>query len=238
MTRREFIINGAACGTLGAVFGPADLAMGAATDAAAASGPVLEIAAYQLAATDGFAEKRAAAVEGVRGMQGFLWWAMLEGEDGSAADVLAWETLADAKAAAAAFSASDRFKAFHAAIGKVDWFGHVSPSTPVAELRPVIEAAPHVEIALYQVAAPDALDPVHTLLHAGKLPGRDGFLGGARLQSSEKPALRGDLLGWRDRSAWQQTGEAMMADPDLAAFFEQAGNQTELFQLYDRVGIV
>lgn len=191
----------------------------------------LEIVVYEVADPVAHRQERFKA-EGVAkdAMPGMIWWHHLKGEGNSAADIIAWNSPAEAKAAAEFIQSDPRFTSFLSGMTKVVHFGHYHATAEAEALRALLAAAPVTELALYQVADAPAHEAVHSLVHE-RIQGREGLLGGARLQADGASLGYGDLLTWTNPQAHKATGEAMMAQPDLAPFFN-GFSEMKVFALF------
>ena len=90
-----------------------------------------------------------------------------------------------------------------------------------------------IEIALYAVKDAAVHSPLHKLVHE-RLAERSDMLGGARLIADEEENGFGDLLTWSSKKAHEDAGKAMMAQADLAPFFQDM-NPPHVFALFSTV---
>ncbi len=199
---------------------------------------ILEIAVYRVHSPTEYISIRAETRKRLASEPGFLWWHPLKAAPGVEeahgsgqpellfADVLAWESIEAARAAAEKVESNPAYRPFVSAISDIRHFTHYRAYKDAANLERVLRDSRIIEIAAYSVHDPDAFTPTHTLLYESKLPGREGLVGGTRMRrlfdADHKQAEDGfgDLLGWESIQAWQDTGAAMMADPELKPFFE------------------
>jgi hypothetical protein len=205
------------------------------TDNWAAAGEMayLEFVIYTVNDKASFPAIRASAARDMKtAARGHLWWKRLKGENGLYADVVAWASPEEAKAAAAMIEKDPRFQPLISAIKSVVHFGHYWAHQHSDTLSAQLDSAPIVEIALYTVKDRQIHARTHEELY-GLLAGRDGLLGGARLSHDGSENGFGDLLAWRDAQAHEATGKAMMGMKELAPFFEGT-NESIVFALFSK----
>ncbi|WP_018253899.1 hypothetical protein [Salinispora mooreana] len=147
------------------------------------------------------------------------------------ADVVLWQDLASAQAASTAVRSDETLAWFLSSLGEPRLFGHFTMAADPVEPVRQIQAAPVVEIASYQPADDAAHARAHQLLHSVTLPGRHGVHGHVALTGED--GLVGDLIGWESPQVFESTAQALMTDPQLAAFFTPA-QRTLVFALFTR----
>ncbi len=191
-----------------------------------------EVAVYTVTDEQVLAERHHEVHDRLRGYDGFVSSLALRRVDalGVFADVVLWRDLAAAKAAAAAIGNDPELAWFGRGIEELSLFTHFTAATDIDGVVERLRAAPLVELAAYRPPAPGEHARLHRLLHRTKLRDRDGVLGAVALTGGED-GLVGDLIGWASRDAWEATGAAMAADPDLAGFFDPA-EHTAVFALF------
>lgn len=208
---------------------------GAAGRAAASEAlAYLEIAVYEVKEAAHFAAIRAETMKLMAKLEGFLWWIPLRGDDNAFADVVAWSSPETAKAAAEAVTLDKAFAPFVTGIDVVRHLSHYRGFVSPAMVQGWLTTAPLVEIALYTVVDAAKQQSVHQRVYA-QLAQMEGMLGGTRLEAVDGENGFGDLLLWRDRAAFESTGKALMANPELAPFFENV-QETHVFALFSREG--
>jgi len=207
---------------------------GHAQSAADSDGAYLEIVVYDVADPANFGplrfETEALAFEA---MPGLIWWRHLSGDGNTQADILAWETPEQAKAASELMQNDARFAPFVSAISGIGHFGHYWADTSAESIAASLSEAPLIEIALYSVQDATVHTPIHGLVHE-RLSARDDMLGGARLTADEEENGFGDLLTWSSKEAHESAGQAMMGQADLAPFFGGM-NPPHVFALFSTV---
>lgn len=195
----------------------------------------LEFAVYRVKEPAAFSTLREEAAEILPQVApGLIWWKRLKSQEGLFADVAAWSSPEQAKAAAEIFEQEPRFQPMKAAIQSMEHFAHYWAAGQADHLGATLDAAPLVEIALYRVKDAALHQDVQDDLY-GRLQRQDGMLGGVPLVADGIERGFGDLLTWRDLESWEQTGKAMMAVPDLKPFFEGL-EQSNVFAVFTRDG--
>ncbi|MCR9144434.1 MAG: hypothetical protein NXI24_19505 [bacterium] len=212
----------------------------ALTSCAPTETATLEIAVYTARSPEQHSAIRAETRKRLSQEAGFLWWRPLKiappgalpnsPDDGESdhkpademlfADVLAWESIAAAKAAAEKVASDPAYGPFVESIADIRHFTHYRAWNAAGRLNEILTGARFIEIAAYTVQDAEQHLQAQRLLYEEKFPGRSGLAGGARLRRLDAERAFGDLLGWQSVEAWQATGAAMMADPDLKPFFE------------------
>ncbi|MEM9811039.1 MAG: hypothetical protein AAF913_00075 [Pseudomonadota bacterium] len=166
-------------------------------------------------------------------MPGLIWWHHLEGEGATQADILAWETPEQAKAASDLMRSDARFAPFVEAITEIGHFGHYRADTAADAIKARLDDAPLTEIALYTVQDASAHEPAQVGVHKA-LATLDGMLGGARLTLDGEANGYGDLLTWGSKADHEMAGQALMGQANLAPVFGGM-NPPHVFALFTTV---
>ena len=114
----------------------------------------LEVAVYVTGEVEGFPAIRVAAAQQLCREPGFLWWERLSADDGVRADLVAWRTGADGRAAARKVSAAPEYRPFLTSIHEVRHFAHYWAPMDAGVLAERLRCSPLVEVATYTVRNP------------------------------------------------------------------------------------
>ncbi len=196
---------------------------------------VVELAVFTVRDPARFEPRRGQVHAALRGHPGFdRSWALRQVDGDLFVDVVVWDDLATAKRAAATISTDPALAWFLSAIVEVRLFGHFSVAVgTLAALADAVDA-PAVEIAAYRPSDPTVHGPQHRLVHRSKLPMRPEVVGNVGLAglAGAEDGLMVDVVGWTSAAGLSTVQAELMADPELAAFFDP-GNVLSVFALFE-----
>jgi hypothetical protein len=193
---------------------------------------VVEIAVFEANVPEGFALKQPKLhaqlgdlFEGYVGSLGLR----SQAEAGVFADVVLWESVECAQAAAAAIGDHAELAWFNDELGTIRFFDHLQPA---GNWEAIVNAAqaPVVEIVLVKPADPAAFATAHASLHDDHLDSADAVISHLRLLTNAN-GIAGDLNGWTGHDAMEVMGPALMERPELAPAFDEA-NEMLLFMSF------
>lgn len=147
-------------------------------------------------------------------------------------DLVAWNSIEFAQAAAEALQTDPRFSPFLEQIESVQHFGHYRCQRPKTLLGD-LSKAPLVEVALYPVQARAEHEALHGPIHEA-LGQRPGALAHAPLVHNEDTTIFGDLIGWQNRAAFEKTGTELNQVPKFQPFFANV-QRPIVFELFEVV---
>ena len=190
---------------------------------------VVEIAVFEANDPEGFALKQPKLHAQLRDLfEGYVGSLGLRSraEAGVFADVVLWESVEFAQAAAAAMGDLAELAWFSGELGTIRFFDHLPPA---GDWDAIVNAAmaPVVEIVLVKPVDPVAFASAHASLHEDHLDKADAVVSHLRLLANAN-GIAGDFNGWRDHDAMEAMGPAMMERPELAPAFDEA-NEMLLF---------
>lgn len=186
--------------------------------------PVLEIVVFRVHDPASAETLRAAAHAQIATYPGFVRSLRLQALDDAAlfADIVQWNSLAEAQAAMARAETDAVVQPFFAALGPLVSVGHYPLSAAAAvELLGRIGQAPAVEIAAYTVKDDALQAAAQPGLHEG-LRSMPVVLASAPLKATDG-GIYVDLIGWQSQQAHADTAAAMEKDPQGAAFVANVG---------------
>ena len=193
-----------------------------------------EIAVYEAKDPEGFAIDQLRLHEMLGSFLAFVRSVSLRSASEVAvfADVVVWESLEAAKAAAEELQSRPDMAWFGEALGPIKCFDHFEADMDPVEQFERLESAPVLELVVIRPGDADAFQAAQAVLHDQRLEARDGVVGHVRLPVNAN-GLAGDFIGWRDHAAMEQTGAAMMDDPALAPVFSDT-NEPVVFVTFER----
>lgn len=136
------------------------------------------------------------------------------------ADLVLWESMPAAVAAADAIQEMEAFSWMAEELGPIRYFGHFDAAIGPEALS-AAAAAPLVEIVLVRPAAPEPFAEAHRLLHDTHLSAADSVVSNLRL-ARNGDGVAGDVNGWTGQEAMDEMGPRMMSRPELAPVFDEA----------------
>ena len=189
----------------------------------------LEIAVFEARDPDGFAGRQAKLHAQLRDLfDGHVASIGLRSlsEPQVFADLVLWESLDAAEAAAAALQEIEDLAWFRQEIGPIRFFDHLQPSAGDDALAQVAEA-PVVEVVLSKPRHLAAYVTAHATLHNDHLDAADSVVSHLRLLPNAN-GITGDVNGWTSADAMMEMAPAMMQRPELAPVFDER-NEMMLF---------
>ena len=195
--------------------------------------PCLEVAVYQALDPEGFDRLQADAHRALARYAGFVRGLALRGHEdaGLRADLIVWDGVAAAQAAADAMLKDPGFASFRAAIGEIRHFAHYRRI--VEDALEKLEAGPFVEVAAYRGKADAEMDRLQHAVHAA-LPKVEGMVFAAAGARNGEPG-HVDLIAWRDATAMKAAPPQIVArQPDVTPFFDSI-DETFVFDLFEVV---
>ncbi|OAV45196.1 hypothetical protein A3850_012140 [Lewinella sp. 4G2] len=167
---------------------------------------------------------------------GLRWWSHWVGEDGQMrADVVCWDGLDSAFAAAEMVMADPDFQFFSAAIAAVQHMGHYRSSVNAADLRGTMETKSGLlELALFSTKDPATSHAIHPKLHS-LLSQREGCHHHAMLRHDKDADVLGDLAIWQSKEQHELAAAALMGLPELGPYFSSI-SEMKVFGLFAAAG--
>lgn len=188
---------------------------------AMASEPVVEVVVYKAKGTNNFEDVRKKAHALISQKAGFVGSARLKhfDEPDTYADLVVWNGLENAHAAAAAVERESEFLQFQQSINSVTLFRHYDLSVTGHDLLNRVAKMPVVELAAYEARDGKAQSALQREIHTA-LKGKPGFVEGLPLAAANNQREMLDLVGWTTPQANHDAATAMQADQKHAPFFE------------------
>lgn len=199
---------------------------------------MLEIVVFRVKDAASAEPLRAGAHARMAGYPGFVRALRLVSVDDPTlfADVVQWNSLADARAAMSRAEEDPVVVPFFGALGPIVSFGHYPLTVAAAgELLAQLAKAPVIEIAAYTVKDDAQQAIAQPRLHKA-LRGMSVVIGNAPLKAAEGSGYI-DLIGWQGNEAHAAVAAQMEQDPQGAAFMANVG-EMKVFGLFTVAGSV
>lgn len=192
----------------------------------------LEVAVFTVNKPQDFGAIQATTHELLAKVPGFIRSVRLRSSSSAAlfADLVAWESLATATAAAKQVQQDERFVPLMSGIEQIRLYGHYEIAAEPSDLLFGLNGAPIVEIAAYGVKDQAAVKEVHPKVYE-TLRGHHGYRVGAPGQQHEDRSQFLDVIAWASPDDCQRASQALQSVTALAPFFGALG-EMKLFELF------
>jgi len=196
--------------------------------------PCLEVAVYDVSNPESFDPLQRDAHRKLATFPGYLTNLPLQGLDDatSRCDLVLWESLDAAKAAAEAIQQDECFIGFMSNIAEVRHFAHYGPIA--SESLTELSSAPVIEVAAYEANPEVPMIALQASIHRA-LREVDGAFPAAAARQPKRATAMLDLIGWADQATHAAAPPLLQSrHPELAEFFKGVGEMA-VFELFEVV---
>lgn len=209
------------------------------TPSMAPDSQVAEVAIYHVSDPDGFPAVMSDVMKKLGEMPGLkecIHLRSLKSPD-LFADVLLWNSMDEAVAAAKIVETDERFKPFLASISEMKLMNHFKPDFQDVSMQKFRSGGAAIEMAVYTVKDSKIQDQPRKNVYRS-LTDTDSFLAGIPLSPAQEGEPYIDFIAWTSEKEGGATAQTMMGKPEHKAFFGNADQMTmfEFFEVYDMDG--